>query len=251
VTRDSRYGDSMERVMYNSVLGAKPLQPDGRTFYYSDYNFKGRKVYSDTQHWACCSGTLPQVVADYRINTYFRDLSGVWVNLYIPSTLRWTQDGTQVTLTQKSLYPFEEVVTFEVTTSQVRDFALNFRIPAWATGASVSLNGRRVQIPATPGSFAALRRSWSKGDRVELDLPMTKRLETVDPRHPQTVALVIGPLVLFAVTDTQPPLTRADLLAASRVDQRSWQVRTGGAPIKMAPFTGIGDEQYTTYMRVT
>jgi hypothetical protein len=46
-------------------------------------------------------------------------------------------------------------------------------------------------------------------------------------------------------------LTRADLLAASRVDQRSWQVRTGGAPIKMVPFTGIGDEQYTTYMRVT
>jgi DUF1680 family protein len=178
-------------------------------------------------------------------------LSGVWVNLYIPSTLRWTQDGTQVTLTQKSLYPFDEVVTFEVTTSQVRDFALNFRIPAWATGASVSLNGHRVQAPATPGSFSALHRSWSTGDRVELELPMTKRLEKVDLRHPQTVALVIGPLVWFAVTDTQPALTRADLLAASRVDQRSWQVRTGGAPIKMVPFTGIGDEQYTTYMRVT
>jgi uncharacterized protein len=251
VTRDSRYGDSMERVMYNTVLGAKPLQPDGRTFYYSDYNFKGRKVYSDTQHWACCSGTLPQVAADYRINTYFRDLSGVWVNLYIPSALRWTQDGAQIALTQKSFYPLEEVVTFEVTTSQVRDFALNFRIPAWATGASVSLNGHRVQAPATPGSFSALHRSWSTGDRVELELPMTKRLEKVDLRHPQTVALVIGPLVWFAVTDTQPALTRADLLAASRVDQRSWQVRTGGAPIKMVPFTGIGDEQYTTYMRVT
>ena len=48
VTQDSRYGDSMERMMYNTVLGAKPLRADGRTFYYSDYNFKGRKVYSDT-----------------------------------------------------------------------------------------------------------------------------------------------------------------------------------------------------------
>ena len=46
VTREARYGDSMERVMYNTVLGAKPLMADGRTFYYSDYNFKGRKVYS-------------------------------------------------------------------------------------------------------------------------------------------------------------------------------------------------------------
>src|SRR5947209_15300363 len=60
VTRDGRYGDSMERVLYNTVLGAKPLQADGSTFYYSDYHFKGRKVYSD-RRWACCSGTLPQV----------------------------------------------------------------------------------------------------------------------------------------------------------------------------------------------
>jgi DUF1680 family protein len=108
-----------------------------------------------------------------------------------------------------------------------------------------------VQASATPGSFAALHRSWNTGDRVEMELPMTRRLEAVDPRHPQTVALVIGPLVLFAVTDRQPVLTGTDLLAASRVDQRSWHVKTAGAPIKMLPFTDIGDEQYTTYVRVT
>jgi DUF1680 family protein len=128
---------------------------------------------------------------------------------------------------------------------------MNFRIPTWAAGASISVNGRRVLTPETPGSFAALHRSWITGDRVELELPMTRRLEAVDSRHPQTVALVLGPLVLFAVTDTQPVLTRADLLAASRVDQRSWQVKTGGAPIKMLPFTDIGDVQYSTYLRVT
>jgi len=44
VTGDSRYGDSMEHMMYNTVLRAKPLGADGRTFYCSDYNFKGRKV---------------------------------------------------------------------------------------------------------------------------------------------------------------------------------------------------------------
>jgi DUF1680 family protein len=251
VTRDSRYGDSMERVMYNTVLGAKPLHSDGRTFYYSDYNFKGRKVYSDHQHWACCSGTLPQVAADYRINTYFRDPSGVWVNLYIPSTLRWTQDGAQVALTQKTLYPFEQVVIFEVTTSHQRDFAINLRIPAWAAGASISVNGRRVNASATPGRFVALDREWRTGDRVELELPMTMRLESVDPRHPQTVALLFGPLVLFALADAQPVLRAADLLAASRVDQRSWQVKTTGTLIKMLPFTEIGDEPYTTYLRLT
>ncbi len=250
-TRDSRYGDSMERVMYNTVLGAKPLQADGRTFYYSDYNFKGHKFYRDNQHWACCSGTLPQVAADYRINTYFRDSHGVYVNLYIPSTLRWTQDGAEVELTQESQYPFDNLVQFDVKTSQIRDFTLSFRIPAWATGASISVNGRRVQTPVTPGSFAAIHRQWSAGDRVELELPMTMRLEPVDPQHQQTVALVFGPLVLFAITDTQPVLTCAQLLGAKRMGQRNWQVRTDSALIKMLPFTDIGDEQYSTYLRVT
>src|SRR4029077_9688993 len=106
VTGQPRYGDSMERMMYNTILGAKPLQPDGRTFYYSDYNFNGRKVYSD-HRWPCCSGTLPQVAADTGINAYFRDPSGVYVNLYIPSSLRWAQQGAQLSLEQKSLYPFD------------------------------------------------------------------------------------------------------------------------------------------------
>jgi DUF1680 family protein len=251
VTRESRYGDSMECMMYNTVLGAKPLMPDGRTFYYSDYNFKGRKVYSDTQHWSCCSGTLPQVAADYRINTYFRDPQGVWVNLYIPSILRWKQDGAQVVLTQKSLYPFDTVVQFEVNTSQPREFAISFRIPAWAQGASISINGRREKVAPTPGSFAAIHRQWSSGDRVELDLPMTTRIEPLDRQHPETVALLFGPLVLFATTDNQPAVRLADLLAAKRMDQRSWQVKTTGASIKMLPFTDIGEEQYSTYLKVT
>jgi uncharacterized protein len=238
-------------VMYNTVLGAKPLQVDGRTFYYSDYSFKGHKVYSDHQHWACCSGTLPQVAADYRINAYFRDLRGVFVNLYIPSTLQWTQDGAHVVLTQKSLYPFDNLVQFEVKTSEAREFTLTFRIPAWANGATISVNGRRAQTPATPGSFVAVHRQWSTGDRIELDMAMTMRLEPVDRQHPQTVALVFGPLVLFAITDNQPALTRDQLLAAKKTGQRSWEIGTATAPIKMLPFTDIGEEQYSTYLRVT
>ena len=251
VTRDSQYGDSMERVMYNTVLGAKPLRADGRTFYYSDYNFKGHKVYSDHQRWACCSGTLPQVAADYRINTYFRDSRGVFVNLYIPSTLQWTQDGAHIALTQKSLYPFDSVVQFEVKTSQAREFTLTFRIPAWANGASISVNGRRAQTPVTTGAFVAVHRQWRSGDRIEVDMPMTMRLEAADPQHPQTVALVFGPLVLFVITDNQPALTREQLLAAKRTGQRSWEVGTATAPIRMLPFTEIGEEQYSTYLRVT
>jgi hypothetical protein len=54
----------MERVMNNTVLGAKPLRPDG-TFYYRDDNFKGHKVHQN-RRWRCYSGTLPQSAAGRR-----------------------------------------------------------------------------------------------------------------------------------------------------------------------------------------
>ena len=250
VTRDSRYGDSMERMMYNTILGAKTLQPDGRTFYYADYNFKARKVYRD-DHWPCCAGTHPQVAADYRINTYFRDPRGVYVNLYIPSTVRWTDAGANIALTQKSAYPFESTVHFEVQSSKSSEFSVNFRIPAWATGATISVNGRRVEEPPTPGTFATIRRTWKSGDRVEVDLPLAMRLEPLDPQHLQTVGLLSGPLVLFAITEEQPPLTRAQLLGAKKTGLQTWVVATASGPMKMLPFTAIGDEQYTTYLRLT
>lgn len=236
--------------MYNTVLGAKPLEADGRTFYYADYNFKGRKFYKP-ERWPCCSGTLPQVAADYRINTYFCDPQGIYVNLYIPSKLRWTQDGAQVLLTQTGNYPFESVVQFEVRTSKATEFAVNFRLPSWATGASISVNGRRMQGLATPRNFASVRRTWKSGDRVEVDLPATMRLEAIDPQHAQTVALLSGPLVLFAITEAQPALTREQLLAAKKTGAQSWEVRTGSGPMKMLPFTAIGEEQYSTYLRVS
>ncbi len=251
VTRQARYGDSMERMMYNTVLGAKPLMADGRTFYYSDYNFAGTKFYRDNQHWACCSGTLPQVAADYRINTYFRDTSGVWVNLYLPSKLRWRQNGAEVSLRQTSEYPYDNVIQFDVQTSRTREFTLNFRIPAWAAGASISLNGQRIETDVIPGTFAAVRRQWDNGDRIELDLPMATRLEPIDTKHLDTVALLYGPLVLFAITKSQPSVSRADLLAAKRSGQRIWEVKTAGAFLKMLPFVEIADEQYSTYLRVT
>jgi DUF1680 family protein len=247
-TRDSRYGDSMERVMYNTILGAKPLEADGRTFYYSDYNFKGRKVYSP-HRWPCCSGTYPQVAADYRINTYFHDRQGVYVNLYIPSRVRWSQGSAQVTLTQKSKYPFESNIQIEMKVSEPAEFAVSLRIPVWAEKASLSVNGKSELAQA--GTFASIHRQWKNGDRIELELPLTTRLEAIDPQHKDTVALLVGPIVLFAVTDGEPAATRSQLLAAKKIDAQSWEVATSAGPLKMLPFTAINDEQYSTYLRVT
>ena len=248
VTRDPRYGDSMERMMYNTILGAKPLESDGRTFYYSDFNFKGKKVYSP-HRWPCCSGTIPQVAADYRINTYFRDARGIYVNLYIPSTVRWSRDGAQVELTQKSNYPYDSHVAIAVQTSKAATFPINLRIPAWASGASVAVNGKRQEAEA--GRFLTLEREWKKEDRIVLELPMSTRLEAVDPQHPDTVALLVGPLVLFAIGDSQPALTRGQMLAAKKTATQSWSVESRQGLLKMLPWMAIEEEPYTTYLEVT
>src|SRR5207248_7887245 len=81
-TRDSRYGDSMERVLYNCILGAKPIEQDGHGFYYSDYNNDGSKVYHPYK-WHCCTGTFSQITADYGISAYFADERSAYVNVVV------------------------------------------------------------------------------------------------------------------------------------------------------------------------
>jgi DUF1680 family protein len=250
ITGDSQYGDSMERVMYNTILGAKPIQADGRTFYYADFNNEGRKVYSD-RRWPCCSGTLPQVAADYRINTYFHGPNSLSVNLFIPSTVRWQEGGAAISLTQKSAYPFEGAIEFHVQASTAREFALNLRIPVWADGAGIAVNGRRVATTITPGQFFRIRRLWKSGDRVQLDLPLRVRLEAIDSDHPDTVALVSGPMVLFPIADGKYGVTRAQLLSAVKSGAQEWRAASRGGSIRLLPFTSIGDEKYSTYFKTT
>jgi uncharacterized protein len=252
VTREARYGDSMERVMFNTVLGARPLRPDGRAFYYADYNVAGRKVYSN-HRFPCCSGTLPQVATDYGINAYLRDGRSLYVNLYLPSSVRWVQGGARCTLTQSGDYPFADLVSMRLTAQQPREFTLYLRVPAWADGARIEVNGARWRDAPEPGSFAPLTRTWHDGDTIELELPRTLRLETADARHPDTVALLAGPLVLFPIGggSERPRLTRSELLAVRQVQPRGWATRGASPPLSFLPYTAIDEEEYSTFVTVS
>ena len=258
ITKDSAYGDSMERVMYNTILGAKPLQADGRAFYQSDYNADGHKRYYDGDggkllcEWPCCSGTLPQVVADYRLCTYFQDAGGAYVNLFIPSTFTWLQGDTPASLTQTGTYPLGDQLSFEVTLPRPVEFEMRLRIPGWATGARVSINGMRSVAP-TPGSFARIRREWRHGDRLELELPHSIQLKAVDAQHPDLVAVCYGPLVLFTLCAETPQLSRRDLLTARREGTTAeWSVGSrDSSRLRLVPFWSItGSERYSTYLPV-
>ena len=250
ITQNPMYGDSMERVMYNTVLGAKPLLADGTAFYYSDYSYEGRKGYS-RHRWPCCSGTLPQIAADYRISAYFHDGQDLFVNLYIPSTVRWHRAGNRIELRQSSQYPYEEIVCFELTLSRPEAFSIRFRVPAWAGAASLSVNEKLAMKDLSRDKYPVLHRQWRTGDRIELQLPMSTRIEAIDAQHPDIVALMYGPLVLFPLTHTPPQITRQQLLDAKRTTGRVWQATTRSGMLDLHPFTEIDDENYCTYLHMT
>ena len=257
-TRDGRYGDSMERILHNTVLGALPLQQDGRSFYHSDYNTIGKRVYSSSI-WPCCSGTLPQVAADYGINTFFQEPGSVWINLYQPSELRFNQANTQIAIEQSGSYPHAGNVEIAIRPSQPVTLRINLRIPAWAADRAVlRLNDNKIPIATTKG-FTTVDRTWRAGDKLSLDLTPTLRLEPLPPdggtTHQNTVALMYGPLVLFAIRDpseTGPiQLPEDALLQAARTDLAEWTVHAPNGPRRFVPYTAVGDQLYSTYVSLS
>lgn len=254
VTGDSRYGDSMERVLYNTIAGARLIQQDGISFYYSDYNNhdSNKDWYKDK--WPCCSGTFPQLTADYGISSYYWNREGVFVNLFVPSRLTWKQAGTPCTLTQKTEYPKANTIQFELAAARPEVFTIHVRVPAWAgPKTSLAVNGQRLENQIVPGKFLALQRTWKDGDRVEFEIEMPLRLEAIDDANPNTVALMRGPLALFSVGHTFAELTREELLGATVSPDSSddWIVRTNAGTMSLRPFTAIQNETYRLYHKVT
>jgi DUF1680 family protein len=255
ITRDARYGDSMERVLYNTVLGAMPIQPDGHAFYYSDYTRRAKKTFHPDR-WPCCSGTLPMIAADYAISTCFTDSQGIYVNLYVPAQVTWNQNDATCSLSIQTDYPYEAAVSMTLRLPSALNFTLNLRIPAWAQGAGLLINGTRETQPLQPGRFAAIRREWRPADRIELELPLMQRLESIDAAHPETVALLAGPLVLMRILDADgsaaSTVTRTSLLAARRDRNggHEWQAPTDAGFLKLKPFLDIGGESYSAYQQV-
>ena len=251
-TGDARYGDGIERVLYNTVLGAKDPKSDGRFFYYSDYHSPAQKGYFPDK-WPCCSGTLPQAVADYLINSYFRGPDGVYVNLFVRSELQWKVDGAPARLVQSTGFPESDSTELRLELSAPAEFTVYVRIPGWLQSpAELAVNEKAIDAKAAPRTFAAIRRRWQNHDTVQIRLPFSFRTEPVDVQHRDSVALMRGPLMLVAL---DPPIklpTRA-LSSHSELKQtphapQSFQLEAGQEKVRFVPFYLVKDEIYTTYV---
>ena len=251
-TGEAKYGDGLERVLLNTILGALDPDDDGGYFYYSDYQGRARKGYYKSK-WPCCAGTLLQSAADFPLNVYFQNGGGIYVNLYAGSEVRWKVRGVPVKLTQKTAYPESERIEIRVEPESPAEFAVGLRIPGWLKRpARIAVNGKAPDVKAERGSFAALARRWRKGDTIELELPFAFRAVAIEESAPNSVAVMRGPVMLTAI---DPP---EELVAARSALENmdavpgkplEFDCRTDSGKVRMRPFYQVRGETYSTYFR--
>ena len=218
-TGEGRYGDGLERVLYNTILASKDPGADGEYFYYSDYQSGAQKGYYKRK-WPCCSGTLAQGVADYLIGIYFRGPNSIYVNMFTPSQVKW--GATKIT--QSTQYPEQETVELRVEAPSPVDFAMNVRIPGWLQSpAQIRVNGRSYSGDARPGTFAAIKRKWKNHDTVELRFPMRFRTQPVDDQHPNLVAMMRGPVMYVDVSPTSTRTFRPSTWCRTKPTTRTFE----------------------------
>jgi uncharacterized protein len=249
-TGDAKYGDGLERVLFNTILGSLDPDDDGGYFYYSDYQARARKSYYKSK-WPCCAGTLLQSVADFPLNLYFQDASGVYVNLYTGSELRWNASGVPVKLTQSTAYPESERIEIRVDPVSPVEFAIRLRVPGWLEKpARLAVNGRPAQVKMERGAFATLTRRWRKGDAIELELPFSLRTIAIEESVPQAVAAMRGPVMLVAADPPEELAATASALTgmnAAPGKPLEFDCQTASGKVRMRPFYKVGRETYSTY----
>ncbi|HVT82123.1 MAG TPA: beta-L-arabinofuranosidase domain-containing protein [Phycisphaerae bacterium] len=206
-TAEARYGDWIERLLYNGIGAALPITENGKNFYYADYRLAGGIKNYARSTYTCCSGTYIQAVAEYVNLIYFKDAGALYVNLYVPSEVTWDHGGNKVKVTQATNYPEGEVSTFTVSVASPTRFVLNFRVPGWCSAPAISVNGTEItDYKVTPGTWSGIEREWKEGDKLEVRIPLAFRYVPVDKEHPDRVAVVRGPVVMVQDAAVHEPI---------------------------------------------
>ncbi len=204
-TGEARYGDWMERLFYNGIGAALRFAPGGRNFYYADYRLAGGMKAYNWDTYTCCSGTYIQDVADFHNLLYYKDDESLYVNLYVPSEVTWKRPEGEVIVQQRTGYPRESTSELTVNVQSDQLFSLKFRIPAWASGATLEVNNEVSGVKCDPGTWAEIRRTWRPGDKVQVGIPLSFRMQPLDAQNPNIVAVVRGPAVMVLESDYLEP----------------------------------------------
>ncbi|MGA0566826.1 glycoside hydrolase family 127 protein [Rathayibacter sp. KR2-224] len=204
------HADLIERTLYN-VVATSPAS-DGRSFYYA--NTLHRRVPGEPADpdavspraeaslrapWfevSCCPPNVARTLASLEAYIATASTDGVQVHQYAPTHIATTLDNDEdIELSIDTDYPNTGTVDIRILRDASAPWALQLRVPSWANGARLTVNGEVV--PAAPG-YVTVRRLFRTEDRITLQLPIEPRLSAPDPRIDAvrgTVAVERGPVV--------------------------------------------------------
>ncbi|MEO6090573.1 MAG: beta-L-arabinofuranosidase domain-containing protein [Umezawaea sp.] len=197
---DPAYMEHYERSLLNHILGSRQ-DVDSATeplvTYFLPAHPGATRGFGNIG--TCCGGTGLENHTKYQDSIYFRSADGkaLYVNLYIASTLKW--EG--FTVSQKTDFPREQKST--LTISGRGRLEIKLRVPDWVRkGFEVRINGVAQHVRAIPGTYLSVKRVWSPGDRIEISMPFSLRVErAID--DPMVQSLFYGPLVLPALDSSR------------------------------------------------
>lgn len=251
--QDGKIMDYYERALYNHILASVDEDNPGNT-YHVPLNPGARKRFGNARMdgFTCCNGTALESSTKLQDSIYFRstDNKTLYVNLYIPSTLTWSQ--RHVTLRQSTSFPYAD--TTKLTLTGTGTFDIRLRVPRWATkGFAVKINGQNQDVDAVPGTYLTLSRTWQDGDTIELKMPFAFYLRRVMDQ-PNIASLFYGP-VLLAVEEPAPrttwrkvTLNADDLRQSITGDPATLRFSTNGVNLK--PFYEMYS-RHSVYLDVT
>ncbi|XVS62342.1 beta-L-arabinofuranosidase domain-containing protein [Actinosynnema sp. CA-299493] len=246
----AHYFDFHEKALYNHLLGGQnPSSAHGHHSYYVPLRPGGQRTYSnDYQDFTCCHGTGMETNTKHADSIYFHAGATLYVNLFIASALTWP--GRGITVRQDTGFPESAATRLTVTGSGQID--LRVRVPSWAAGAQLKLNGVVQDVATVPGTYARLDRTWSSGDVVDLSLPMALTREPARD-NPAVQAVKHGPIVLaggYGTTNlTSMPALQPGTLRATTTPLRYTATASTGQ-VTLLPFYQLHGQRYTVYWNV-
>jgi DUF1680 family protein len=201
---DLRYGDIMERAVYNALFAAQ--DPAGRRLRYFT-PFEGPRTYFNNDGF-CCPGNYRRIVAELPEMVYYRTADGgVAVNLFTQSNKMIDLDNeSRATIRQQTNYPTSGQVKITISPSVPMEFSLYLRIPRWCSKAKLTLNDTMPRDVSPGEKYLEIRRTWEPGDTLMLDMPMPWRLVRGHKMQEGRAALMRGPVVYCVGTASNAEL---------------------------------------------
>ncbi|KAI1497247.1 secreted protein [Biscogniauxia marginata] len=254
---NANFFDFYERALLNHLLGQQdPSDSHGRITYFTPLNPGGRRGVgpawgggtwsTDYDSFWCCQGTGVETNTKLMDSIYGYDDSSLYVSLFTPSKLTWSQQN--VTVTQTTTFPIGDTTTLTVVGSGGWD--MKIRIPSWTSGATISINDEQQSIDTTPGSYATITRTWNSGDTVIVTLPMSLRLVPTNDDE-SLAAVAYGPTILSGNYGSTS-LSSAPNLTLSTLQRKSsssldFNATADGQVVDLGPFYDAQGFNYVVY----